>query len=112
MKKLIASIIIVLFTAVSVYAWDITYSIEEATKADTIAKFVHVHENKETICDPTWRGAVEECPQIPAYTDEEWMIEYIYRWIGRQLDRGGKKLASDDAKQKYTPVKSRVTIRR
>ena len=110
MKKLITTTILSLFMISYTYADDlvITHTISEIDKASFIANYVSVHENRVKICDPTWIGAEEDCPQVPKYTDEEWVVYDSGQRLSSQDNRGDSKNVVDTAKQNRTKL-NRVT---
>jgi len=68
----------------------LTYTIPSAKAAEYIADYVRVHRNVETIPDPKWvdPGDLSEAPQVPVYTDGQWVKEHIKRLIRQQIIRG------------------------
>jgi len=69
---------------------NISISIPEGKVAEYAADYLRIHPNRETIADPEWvdpeDGSV--APQIPVYTNGQWIKEHIRRWIAKQIKRG------------------------
>ena len=61
--------------------------------------FLKIYPNIETIDDPTWVDPKDgsEVPQIPKYTNKQWITEKIRRIIVRDIYRGLQLSANEAA---------------
>jgi len=77
----------------------ITLTIPEAKAAKALEGFLAIYPNKETIPDPKWIDPKDgsEAPQIPRYTDREWVKEQVRRLIVRDIHRGLQMKANQAA---------------
>ena len=78
----------------------LSYTIPGAKVEEYVSDYVFIHKNTETKDDPEWvdpeDGSV--APQVPKYTDAQWVREHIMRQIRFQIVRGKKaKYASSVA---------------
>ena len=91
-------LLFILFITSSAYPCTLCYTIDNADLNEVVSDYVYVHENKETICDPEWvdpEDGFTKCPQIPKYTDKQWVREDIRRHVKKQVKRGRQKKTND-----------------
>ena len=76
---------------------ELKYLIDNEKIDGIVADWVYIYTNSETIADPEWVDPEDgsEVPQIPKYTDSQWIKEHIRRWIVQQIKRSRQKQARD-----------------
>ena len=76
----------------------ISFKIPSEKVAEYVAHYVYVHKNTETMDDPEWEDPEDgtTAPQIPKYTDGQWVKEHIIRSVRQQIVRGRNKKYQDD----------------
>jgi len=76
----------------------LSYTIPQAKAVEYISDYVYVHKNTETIDDPEWVDPDDgsKAPQIPKYTDAQWVREHILRSVKAQIVRGKNAKYRDD----------------
>ena len=74
--------------------------------SDKVAKalmgFLKTHPNIETKDDPAWVDPVDpedesEAPQVPKYTNAQWVTEKMRRIVTRDCRRGNQLIANESA---------------
>ena len=75
----------------------ITIPEEKATKA--LEGFLKLYPNTETKPDPTWVDPQDgtEAPQIPKYTNKQWVQEKLRKLLIRECHRGLQMIANASA---------------
>lgn len=65
---------------------------------------LEVYPNTETIPDPDWidPGDGSRAPQIPKYTDNQWLKELVRRYIVQTVRRAESKIAQEAARAALT----------
>ena len=76
----------------------LNYTIDDAKVDDFITDYCYAHKNEEEIDDPAYTPTGEPnevIPQIPKYTDTQWVKEHIRRYAVNQVKRGRERKAKD-----------------
>lgn len=95
MKRLL--IVIGLMFCFGVTAEEITIEVPDLKMGNYVDDYVYVHKNVEQIDDPKWVDPEDgtKAPKVNKYTDEEWMVEHIAKYITGQVKRGKKAKVRD-----------------
>lgn len=77
---------------------NIDFDIPNEKVDEYVAHYVYVHKNNETIDDPEWVDPEDGsmAPQVPKYTDRQWVKEHIIRSVRHQIVRGRNAKYRDD----------------
>lgn len=102
MKKLLM-VISVFMIASCVYTENFTISFEvpDAKRTKAFTGFLKLHPNAEMKPDPAWVDPKDgsQSPLVPAYTDEEWMVERSRLTFVREVHRGNQQIREKAAKE-------------
>jgi len=79
---------------------DITFTIPNNKLQRVKDGLLEIYPNDETIPDPAWvdPGDGTTAPQIPKYTDNQWLKERVRRFIIQSVKRGEEVIAQRQAK--------------
>ncbi len=82
--KILGLVLALCLIATSAMALGLTYEIPAGKVAEYVSDYVYIYKNTETWDD----DADSETPEIPKYTDAQWVREHVRRWIVKQIKRG------------------------
>ena len=90
MKKIIATMVLILALGGNSFAVGVTYNFSPDQVDKIIEGTCYLYPNVETIDDPEWVDPEDgtEAPQIPKYTAPQWTKEKYRRIIIRDTRRG------------------------
>ncbi len=87
---------------------EIKFTISSERYADFKEKFLKVHPNTRTVPNPDFDDQDENSPQqIPQYTDNDWIWQFLKEFLVSQYRRGEKMLYSEA--QSRTDINDDIT---
>jgi hypothetical protein len=68
----------------------VTLTFPDVNKVADMESYLRIHPNIRTIDDPAWVDPEDgtEAPQIPEYTDGQWVKQHIVEFVRTQIIRG------------------------
>ena len=81
---------------------DINFTIPDAKLDRVKTGMLAIYPNNETILDSSWTEPTEENPtqpQIPRYTDNQWLKERVRRFVVDSVRRAEQIVAQNAAKE-------------
>ena len=91
MKKLFITALLTIFLTGNVYAYTLSYDIPNPKAQRIKDAILALYPNTETYD----HDADEDTPEIAKYTDNEWVVEFIRRYLINVWKRGEAKIARD-----------------